>query len=235
MYIILSSTLGLILCFFRPFNADNTFYLSRLLSFGVLPIAGIKLKSIGVENFEKVKGSAIIISNHQNNFDVFVVGPYVPHNTVSIGKKIIRLFPFFGWIYWLSGHILIDRSKKRKAVGTMKQASEKMINKNLKVWIMPEGTRSKGRGLLPFKKGAFHMAQQTGLPIIPVIMSSYANTMDLNKLVSQKVLFKVLPPIPKESWPSEDINELKDYFYNLLKEELIKVDHELLNFDELPQ
>lgn len=222
-HVIFISIVGGACCLLRPFDADNTYYLGRALAFGVLPLGGLKSYVLGVEKFDQVPGPAIVISNHQDNFDAFIIGGFVPHKTVSIGKKIIRLFPFFGQIYWLSGHILIDRKRKKKAVGAMNQAAEKMKKNGIKVWVMPEGTRSRGRGLLPFKKGAFHLALQTGYPIIPVVISNYAQQMNLNSLKLNPVVIKVFDPIEIDS-EKFDVNSLTEHCYQIVQSGLEEVD-----------
>ena len=67
--------------------------------------------------------------------------------------------------------------------------------RRLSIWMFPEGTRSRGRGLLPFKTGAFHTAMQAGVPIVPVVASSYANQIDLNRWDNGEVLIEMLPPL----------------------------------------
>ena len=224
IYLILSCTIGIIYCLFRPFYGGNTLFLGRILSFGMLPIMGIKIHVEGRENFEKIQGPAIILSNHQDNMDLFLVGAFVSKKTVSIGKKIIKYFPFIGQIYWLSGNILIDRKRKKKALGAMNQAGEQMIKKGIKVWIMPEGTRSRGRGLLPFKKGAFHLAHQTKRPIINVSFSSYAKHWDISKAQAHHVYVKIDEPMVFKPEEYPEPNELKEICEAKIKENIALVD-----------
>ncbi len=66
--------------------------------------------------------------------------------------------PLFGQLYWLTGNILIDRANRSKAKGTIDQVVNSIKESDVSVWMFPEGTRSRGRGLLPFKTGAFHAA-----------------------------------------------------------------------------
>jgi 1-acyl-sn-glycerol-3-phosphate acyltransferase len=129
----------------------------------------------------------------------FIIAQMVPKRTVSIGKKVIRLFPIFGQLYWLSGNILINRKKKKSAKGVMSNAAQEMNRRNLSVWIMAEGTRSKGRGILPFKKGAFFTAIQAKRPIVPIAISQYHKTLDTSRWNSGKVIMQVLPPYPHRS------------------------------------
>ncbi|MCR9205963.1 MAG: 1-acyl-sn-glycerol-3-phosphate acyltransferase, partial [Halobacteriovoraceae bacterium] len=154
--------------------------MGRFLHWGVTRAAGLKVKVFNREKLKSFDGPVVFISNHQDNFDAFIIGGFVPQKTVSIGKKVIKYFPLFGQIYWLSGNILIDRKRKKRALGTMKQAADQMNEKGINVWVMPEGTRSRGKGLQSLKKGAFHLAIQTGYPVVPVSLSNYAQILNLN-------------------------------------------------------
>jgi 1-acyl-sn-glycerol-3-phosphate acyltransferase len=66
--------------------------------------------------------------------------------------------PVFGQLYWLTGNLLIDRNNRAKAHGTIAEVVNAFKKRNISFWMFPEGTRSRGRGLLPFKTGAFHAA-----------------------------------------------------------------------------
>jgi len=211
--------------------------MGRLFGYGVTRLLGIRVEIEGRENFAKVPESGVVISNHQNNYDIFVIGQMTPKRCVSLGKKAIRLVPFFGQIYWLAGNILINRTNKKSAMKTMAAAGRQMINKHLKVWIMPEGTRSRGRGLLPFKKGAFHIANQNDLCIIPVILSSYQLHIDTKKWNAGTVKVRVLPPVDvpalkKAHTEGDFVNFLTDYCAKLIREELAKLDHEVYGVTE---
>jgi 1-acyl-sn-glycerol-3-phosphate acyltransferase len=175
-----------------------------------------------------------MISNHQNNFDIFVVGSFVTHHTVSVGKKVIKYFPFFGQIYWLSGNILIDRKKKKSAIGTMNQASTQIVQKKIRVWVMPEGTRSKGRGLLPFKKGAFYLSQQSDVPIIPVCISSYHNRLHLNSLKTITIRVKYLEPIDPFLFANKSVSEIRDETFHTFKKELASLDERTTQLKNTP-
>jgi 1-acyl-sn-glycerol-3-phosphate acyltransferase len=120
----------------------------------------------------------------------------VPRRTVSLGKKSLKWIPFFGQIYWLAGNILIDRGDAFKAKQAMLKTTDVMCQEDTSIWVFPEGTRNLGRGLLPFKKGAFQMAINAGVPIIPLCCSNYKSAMRLNRWRSGSIIIKTLPPIP---------------------------------------
>ncbi len=146
----------------------------------------------------------------------------VQPGVVAVGKKSLLWLPFFGLIFWLSGNVLIDRSNRSRAIGTIGQVVERIKNRGTSIWMFPEGTRSKGRGLLPFKAGAFHTAVQAEVPVVPIVCSSYFGQIDLNRWDNGEVLLEVMarsaarstvppafaisqiPAVPgwRPSWPS---------------------------------
>ena len=232
IYGVFASITGLLICIIRPFHPTNTYYMGRLFGIPMLKIFGIKIVVEDREQFKKIPESAVIISNHQNNYDIFVIGQITPKRTVSLGKKSIRLLPLFGQMYWLAGNILINRTNKRSAMKTMSQAGQKMISRHLKVWIMPEGTRSRGRGLLPFKKGAFHIASQSNLSIFPVALSSYELHLNTKKWHAGTVKIKVLPPVDvvalKAAYEGDDfVNFLKSHCEEIIKNAVAALDQEV--------
>ena len=226
IWIMISTAIGIIACIVRPFNPKNIRITTQLLQYGRF-ILGLKIEMRDVHLMDESR-PCVFISNHQDNLDIFPGAMALPKRTVSIGKRDILYVPFFGLYYWLSGNILIDRSNKRKAFETMDIAANTIKNKNISVWIMPEGTRSKGRGLLPFKKGPFITAIKAGVPIVPVAWSSYIiEGVHLNKWHSGTILMQPLEAIPTTGLKIEDAGMLKDKAYELMKAAIAKLDAEV--------
>ncbi len=111
--------------------------------------------------------SYIITPNHQSNADILALVRMLPLRFRWVIKKELAKIPVFGWALNRAGAISIDRSNRRQSVQSLQGAKEKLKG-GWSVLIYPEGTRSTDGVLLPFKKGAFMMAVQTGIPIIPV-------------------------------------------------------------------
>ncbi|MBT5094606.1 MAG: 1-acyl-sn-glycerol-3-phosphate acyltransferase [Halobacteriovoraceae bacterium] len=210
----------------RPLNPVSCRVPANLLGLGILKIFGLKFEAEGREHLDGPPRLAI--SNHQSNLDIVPGGLMIPSRMVSIGKKSLLKLPFFGLYYWLSGNILIDRSNKRKAFASMDLAVQAIKNKNTSIWIMPEGTRSKGKGLLPFKKGAFHTAIKAGCPVVPVCISSFHKNLDLNSWNSGTIKVKVLPPILTEGMTMEDVTELSNNAHALMSQCIESLDQSLL-------
>jgi lysophosphatidate acyltransferase len=96
-------------------------------------------------------------------------------------RAIMYVFPF-GLASWLCGTVFIDRSNAADSRTKISATAEEITTNKTKMWIFPEGTRSKGAELLPFKKGAFHIAVQHKLPIVPVVISPYTFINDEKKI-----------------------------------------------------
>ncbi|HDL7412723.1 TPA: 1-acylglycerol-3-phosphate O-acyltransferase, partial [Yersinia enterocolitica] len=170
LYCVLVCVFGSIYCLFRPRNPRNLATFAHL--FGRMSV----LFGITVEQRIPAEaanyGTCIYIANHQNNYDMVTMSNVVQSGTVTVGKKSLLWIPLFGPLYWLTGNLLIDRDNRAKAHGTIAQVVEQVKKKNVSIWMFPEGTRSRGRGLLPFKTGAFHAAIAAGVPIVPICVSS---------------------------------------------------------------
>ncbi len=193
VFFVLSALIGLLWCVIRPFHKNHVHTFASW--FGKMaPLFGVKIAITYDDEYLKRKDESFVyVANHQNNYDLFTVTNAVPANTVSIGKKSLKFIPFFGQLYWLSGNILIDRGNRTKAASTLATAVSKIKNRGISVWMFPEGTRSYGRGLLPFKTGAFHTAMQSKVPVVPVAMSS-SDKIKLNRLNNGTIYIHVMAP-----------------------------------------
>ena len=152
---------------------------------------------------------AIFVTNHTSALDVFVGMALCPYGGCGVGKKEILKIPFFGQAYWLAGHLLIDRSNNAKAIASMAKLSDFVKSKNLSTWIWPEGTRSMDGKLIPFKKGFVHLALETGLPVVPVMLHGAhevwpAKTM---QFYPGNVEVEVLDPIETDKWSKDTVDD----------------------------
>jgi 1-acyl-sn-glycerol-3-phosphate acyltransferase len=230
IWVIFSTLCGIFVSLFRPFNPKNIKVTTNLLKYGRF-ILGLKLVLKNQEIADQNR-PCIFLSNHQHNLDIFPGAFCLPDRTVSIGKKNILWIPFFGLYYWLSGNILIDRKNKRSAFETMDVAARTIKTKNISVWIMPEGTRSKGQGLLPFKKGPFITAIKAQVPIVPYAWSNYVGKINLNKWHSGTILMEILPPISTNGLGLEDATKLKDQTFAIMDEAIKRLDREVAYIKE---
>lgn len=124
---------------------------------------------------------AVFIGNHQTELDVLMLGCMFPKYCSVTAKKSLKRMPFLGWFMSLSGTVFIDRANSTNARHAMAEASEEITREKQSVYMFPEGTRSYAKEpmLLPFKKGAFHLAVQAGVPIVPVVVANYSDVLYL--------------------------------------------------------
>ncbi len=193
LYMVFLFGITLILSIIRPFHKNNTYVVARMMS-KMHHILGIKIVIRGEENLPK-DGKGIYICNHHSNLDSFVLTAAIQKNTITIGKHSVLYIPVFGIMFVLLGNLLIKRENKEKAIGKMKQAAQKVTEKGVNIWVFPEGHRSLGRGLLPFKMGAFHLAQDTHLPVIPICTSDYYQHFSFKQWDNGTVYIDFLKPI----------------------------------------
>lgn len=222
LFVVLSTLVGLVICLFRPFHANNVALFGHWYAW-CGRILGVEVE---VRRHPDVVSTqpCVYTANHQNNYDLFIMPNAILRRTVTIGKKSLRLLPFFGQLYWLSGNILLDRDNRSRAVGTMHGAAARIQREQLSVWMFPEGTRSYGRGLLPFKTGAFHIAQHAKVPVVPVCMSSTQH-IRLNRWRNGKVIIEMMAPITLPE--GTQIRSFAIEVRTLMQEKLAELDTEV--------
>ena len=181
----------------------------------------------------KKLGPVVYVCNHQNSYDIFTLSNAVQLSTVSVGKKSLKWIPFFGQMYWLSGNILIDRKNSSKAMNTIAVTADKINEKQLSVWLFPEGTRSNGKGLLPFKTGAFRTALKAGVPIVPICASNIHNSIKLNRWDNGKMVIEFLPPVILSAEDTANIRTVADHTHKLMLAKIEEISKEVGN--EMPQ
>lgn len=183
---------------------------ARMLVRLMRPPLGIRVEVEGRGNL-LAETPCIYVANHQSVYDVPILAELYPPGTVVIGKKEIRHIPLFGWLYRVTGNVLIDRAHNPSAVGRLREAEEAILSRRVSVWIFPEGTRGDTPGeLLPFKKGAFHMGAATGAPLVPVVVSPVRPLFDpaRRRARAGTVRVRVLEPIPTRGLAEADVPAL---------------------------
>lgn len=224
-YCILVCILGCVYCLFSPRNPKHVATFGHLFS-RLAPVFGLKVERRLPEGYENF-GNAIYIGNHQNNYDMVTAASIVIPPTVTVGKKSLLWVPFFGLLYWLTGNLLIDRNNRSKAHTTIAEVVNAFQKRKISFWMFPEGTRSRGRGLLPFKTGAFHAAIAAGVPIIPVCVSNTSNKINLNRINNGLVIVEMLPPIDTSGYGKDQVRELATHCREIMKAKIAELDLEV--------
>ncbi len=175
---------------------------------GLLKIFGITLELHGTQHRD-VEGAKILAINHVSIVDLFVYSAAWADHGTMIYKQELGKIPLMGRVMRMIGFIPVDRSDHRASVKSMAEASRRIKETGLSIWIAPEGTRSRRGGLQEFKMGAFHMAMQTGAPIIPCIMRGAGEINPMGSFIIRSGTIRVdyLPPIETEGWKRKDLRE----------------------------
>ncbi|MCC2606851.1 1-acylglycerol-3-phosphate O-acyltransferase [Planctobacterium marinum] len=203
----------IIFCLLRPMHRNNVYSCSMV--YGIMSrILGLKVVVQGKENVPNEP--VVYIANHQNSYDLITICKAVMPGTVSVGKKSLVFIPVFGWLYWLSGNVLIDRKNATRAADTLSSTVAKIKKRGISVWFFPEGTRSYGRGILPFKTGAFRIADAVNMPVVRVCASNLIDKVDLNRWDNGTLIIQISEPIYMD-----DSRGIKEWSV-LLREKMIE-------------
>ncbi|KAJ3067102.1 1-acylglycerol-3-phosphate O-acyltransferase [Podochytrium sp. JEL0797] len=172
------------------------------------------LEEEGSEFLDSVR-PCVFVMNHQSEMDILVLGSFIPQDCVVLMKEEFKKLPIIGQYVRATGDaVFIKRQSRDSAIETMAQVATVVKQRNVPVHIFPEGTRSyqTTNDLLPFKKGAFHLAVSAQIPIIPVVASSYHSIYNLKNLLFEGgvVRIKVLPPVSTEGLVTADVGELTE-------------------------
>lgn len=182
-------------------------------------IAGIKLVVKNEQNLWKAR-PAVFIFNHQSNVDLLILAKLLRENAVGIAKKELQYTPL-GPIFKAAGMIFIDRSNRKKAIKALEPAVE-ALKSGTSIGLAPEGTRSYDYSLGKFKKGAFHLAMQAKVPIVPIVIKNAHDVMPRGSNVIRPAVVEVnvLKPIKTKKWKIEDMDKNIEKIRNKYLKEL---------------
>lgn len=157
---------------------------------------GIRVVVHGAQNL--AVQPCVYVANHQSFLDYPILAAVFPDRTAVIGRASLRRIPVVGWLFQATGNLLIEREDPARAYALLDRAA-RQLRDGTSIWIFPEGTRAGALGrLLPFKRGAFHLARQAGVPLVPVVVSPLAPALDLPGRSLQRTVVRidVLAPVP---------------------------------------
>jgi 1-acyl-sn-glycerol-3-phosphate acyltransferase len=134
---------------------------------GVL-LAGVKVETEGLDRLDPAS-NYIFMANHVSNIDPPILVPLIPRRTSVLVKRELFGIPILGYAMRLGDLVAVDRANREAAVDSVRRAVE-VLKRGLNMVIFPEGTRSRDGRLLPFKKGPFYLAIDSGVSVVPVSM-----------------------------------------------------------------
>lgn len=169
-------------------------------------LAGIDLRVEGEEHLWAER-PAVFLFNHQSALDAVLMLKLVRRDLTAVGKIELRRHPVFGPLFAAAGVVFIDRSDRDRAIEALEPAVE-ALRQGRSLVIAPEGTRSPTPRLGRFKKGAFHMAMQAGVPIVPVVFRNVLDAFPKDATIVRPATIEavVLAPIPTTDWKIEELD-----------------------------
>ncbi|XP_040320311.1 1-acyl-sn-glycerol-3-phosphate acyltransferase beta isoform X1 [Herpailurus yagouaroundi] len=187
-------------------------------------VFGLRFDIKGRQKLE-VDHPCVIISNHQSILDMMGLMEALPKRCVQIAKRELLFMGPVGLIMYLGGVFFINRQRSRTAMTVMADVGERMVRENLKVWVYPEGTRNDNGDLLPFKKGAFYLAIQAQVPIIPVVYSSFSSFYNYKTkfFTSGTIRVEVLDAIPTSGLTVADVPKLMDSCHQAMRTTFLRI------------
>lgn len=171
-------------------------------------LIGLELNVKGEENIWTQR-PAVFVFNHQSKADVVICAKLLRRDLAGVGKKEIKDMPVIGKVMEMGGVVMIDRADAKGAIESMSPLVDAMKKEGKSVVLAPEGTRTVSPRLAPFKKGAFHLAIQAGVPMVPIVIRNAGDVAPKGDFVyrSATVDVEVLPPIDTSDWSADTINE----------------------------
>jgi 1-acyl-sn-glycerol-3-phosphate acyltransferase len=179
--------------------------------------------SVVIENREKLSPSApvILVSNHQSILDIaLLLQLRIKFRWVS--KIELMEVPVLGWVIRMNRHIVVRRGD-RQSVVNMAEACRSSLAEGIPVFMFPEGTRSVDGNLQPFKDGAFILAKETGMPILPVILLGASRALPKKGLIfrgKQQFIIRVLDEIPADTVRLLELEPLIAHTWNIMDHNL---------------
>jgi len=189
-------------------------------------IIGLNLKIKGEHHLWSHR-PAVFIFNHQSNVDLVIVARLLRRDITGVGKREIRDIPLVGRVMEAAGVVLIDRANTARAIEAMAPLVDTMRIAGKSVCLSPEGTRAVTPKLAPFKKGAFHLAMQAGVPVVPIVIHNSGDVQPKGDMIYHPatVEVEVLPPVDTSKWTVDKIDGHVADVRNLYLQALDQVDH----------
>lgn len=194
--------------------------LSRLLDQIVMWIAGTRIVTEGSEKVDLKRGCVYVL-NHRSLMDTLVAFYALPGDLRFLAKKELYKIPLVSFALRTMGMIAVDRSNPDAAANSIERAVSHLQN-GKSVILFPEGTRNRGEGLLPFKKGAFVLAIKAQVPIVPVVLFGTEKAIAPDTIFLYPATIRVLfhDPIETKGMDLEQRNELRDQTRNIIEKSL---------------
>ena len=213
---LLGSSVILVALFSKKGNFAH--WIARVWGRSILLVSGIHVTVSGLEHIPRGR-PCIFMANHQSNFDIPVLLGRLPIQFRWLAKEELFRIPIFGRGMRGCGYISIDRSNRKSAFASLKEAALK-IREGVSVMIFPEGTRSSDGEIKPFKKGGFVLSVDAGVLIVPIVIYGTRAIMPKGRLMiqPQDVRLEILEPIDTSEFTRKTKDDLMEKVRSIICE-----------------
>ena len=208
-----------------PVKGGNWSHLAgRLWAKSILWFSRVKVSVQGLEHIDP-GAPYVYMANHQSMFDILVLLGHLPVQFRWLAKKELFKIPIFGYAMARVGYISIDRSDRKSAIKSLHEAARK-IARGVSVVVFPEGTRSEDGHLKNFKKGGFHLAIDSGRPIVPVVIFGSHRVMPKGTLRIRpgRIVLSISAPVATESCQGKTKEALMKNVWSTMKKDMDRLE-----------
>ena len=193
----------------------------KIIGSAVFTLIGARMR-ISQKERMWAEGPALFVANHASTLDMWVGMWLCPWGGCGTAKKEIIRLPFFGQTYLLSGHLLVNRGDRGRAIAAMERVGALVRKHRLAIWMWPEGTRSTDGRLQPMKKGFVHLAIATGLPVVPVVFHNAHQIWPARRwqFTPGDLHIDVLERIDTRAWTAETTDQHVDEVWRVFAKHL---------------
>lgn len=170
----------------------------------------VRVRVVGADRVEKNK-SYVFVANHQGAYDIFAIYGYLGHQFRWMMKKGLEKIPLVGYSCRVSGHIYVDNSSPAAVRATMAEA-EKRLSGGMSVVVFPEGSRTPDGKMHAFRRGAFALAMEFGLPVVPVTIDGAYSVMPRQAMLPRygTITLTIHQPIYPDGEGRHDLAQLME-------------------------
>ena len=196
----------------------------RFWARSILFVSRVKVSVQGLEHIDP-GATYVYMANHQSMFDILALLGYLPVQFRWLAKTELFQIPIFGYSMARVGYISIDRSNRKSAYKSLREAAQK-IARGVSVVVFPEGTRSTDGQIKPFKAGGFYLAIRSGRPIVPVVIFGSHQVMPKGRLRIRpgRIVLSINPPIDTTLYNNNTKEILMESVTSTMKRDLEKMD-----------
>jgi 1-acyl-sn-glycerol-3-phosphate acyltransferase len=165
-------------------DAGPLFRVGTWIAITGVRLAGVRICLLGMEKFDH-HATYIFMANHVSNLDPPIIIPSIPMRLSVLVKDSLFRIPLLGYAMRKARLVPVHRENRQAAIQSIHDAAT-VLRDGLSIMVFPEGTRSRTGELLPFKKGPFYMAEESGVPIVPITVLNTDFLMPKGKFIVRK-------------------------------------------------